>query len=213
MNNNFCTVKKAIEDVQIGKPVIIVDNHDRENEGDLMIAAEHANADLLAFMARHARGLMCLPCTSERLERLGIPMMQSNNLDKFATPFANSIDASQNVASGVSVKDRMVTITKFVSETSVPEDFAQPGHLFPLRARAGLLLERQGHTESSIELCLLANTKPVAIIIEIMNEDGTMAKIPDLEEFAKKFDLNIVSIADIFEYKYGSSNSEQEKNG
>lgn len=205
MKNYSCPVQQAIDDIQSGKPVIIIDDHDRENEGDLMIAAEKATPEILSFMARYARGLMCLPCTADRLERLSIPMMQSNNLDKFATPFANSIDASQGISSGVSVHDRMATIEKFVSEVSVPTDFAQPGHLFPLRARPGLLQERQGHTESSIELCLLANVKPVAIIIEIMNDDGTMAKLPQLEEFAKTFDLNIVAINDIFKYKYTSS--------
>jgi len=204
MNSLPCAVQQAIHDVQQGKPVIIIDNHDRENEGDLMIAAEKASPETLAFMARYARGLMCLPCTGDRLERLGISMMQSNNLDKFATPFANSIDAAKGVSSGVSIHDRLVAINKFVSESSVPEDFAQPGHLFPLKARPKLLQERQGHTESSVELCLLASLKPVAIIIEIMNDNGTMAKLPELKDFAILHNLNIVSISDIYKYKYES---------
>lgn len=198
------TIELAVNDIKAGKPVIIVDSYDRENEGDLMLAAEMATPETLAFMAKWGRGIMCLPCTSDRLERLSIPMMQSNKLDKFVTPFANSIDASEGVSTGVSVNDRMVTIQKFVSETSVPTDFAQPGHLFPLRARAGLLKERQGHTESSVELCLLADLKPVAIIIEVMNDDGSMARLPQLEELAKKFGLNMISIDEIIEHKYGT---------
>lgn len=192
-----------VSDIKAGKPVIIVDSYDRENEGDLMLAAEMATPETLAFMAKWGRGIMCLPCMADRLERLSIPMMQSNKLDKFVTPFANSIDASEGVSTGVSVNDRMVTIQKFVSETSVPTDFAQPGHLFPLRARPGLLQERQGHTESSVELCLLAGVKPVAIIIEVMNDDGSMARLPQLEELAKRFQLNMISIDEIIEYKYG----------
>ena len=126
-------MQTIINDIKAGKPVIIVDSYDRENEGDLMLAAEMATPETLAFMAKYARGIMCLPCMADRLERLSIPMMQSNKLDKFVTPFANSIDAAEGVSTGVSVNDRMVTIQKFVSETSVPTDFAQPGHLFPLR--------------------------------------------------------------------------------
>ena len=125
----------VLNDIKSGKPIIIVDSYDRENEGDLMIAAEMATPETLAFMAKWGRGIMCIPCMSERLDRLSIPMMQSNKLDKFITPFANSIDASEGVSTGVSVNDRMITIEKFVSETSFPTDFAQPGHLFPLRAR------------------------------------------------------------------------------
>jgi len=196
-------MKTILQDIKTGKPIIIVDSYDRENEGDLMIAAEMASTETLSFMARYARGIMCLPCTSDRLERLSIPMMQSNNLDKFTTPFANSIDAADGISTGVSVNDRMVTIQKFVSETSVPKDFAQPGHLFPLRACQGLLEERQGHTESSIELCLLSGMKPIAIIIEVMNDDGSMARLPQLEELAKKFQLNMISIDEIIEHKYG----------
>jgi 3,4-dihydroxy 2-butanone 4-phosphate synthase/GTP cyclohydrolase II len=198
------TIELAVNDIKAGKPVIIVDSYDRENEGDLMLAAEMATPETLAFMAKWGRGIMCLPCTADRLERLSIPMMQSNKLDKFVTPFANSIDASEGVSTGVSVNDRMVAIQKFVSETSVPTDFAQPGHLFPLRARAGLLKERQGHTESSVELCLLADLKPIAIIIEVMNDDGSMARLPQLEELAKKFGLNMISIDEIIEHKYGT---------
>ena len=202
---NSKNIEIVLNDIKSGKPIIIVDSYDRENEGDLMIAAEMATPETLAFMAKWGRGIMCIPCMSERLDRLSIPMMQSNKLDKFITPFANSIDASEGVSTGVSVNDRMITIQKFVSETSVPTDFAQPGHLFPLRARPGLLKERQGHTESSVELCILADVKPVAIIIEIMNDDGSMSRLPQLEELAKRFQLNIISIDEIIEHNYGKS--------
>lgn len=201
----FQIIQTILEDVKAGKPIIIVDSYDRENEGDLMLAAETATPETLAFMAKYARGIMCLPCFDERLSRLAIPMMHSNKLDKFVTPFANSIDAAEGSSTGVSVIDRANTIKKFVSETSKPTDFAQPGHLFPLRARPGLLQERQGHTESSVELCLLAEMKPVAIIIEVMNDDGSMARLPQLEELAKKFELNMISIDEISEYKYGKT--------
>lgn len=200
----FTNFDAIVEDINGGKPIIIVDSYDRENEGDLMIAAEKATTENLAFMAKWARGIMCLPCTQDRLDRLKIPMMHNNKLDKLATPFANSIDASTDVATGVSVADRLVAIRRFVSEESVPEDFAQPGHLFPLRGKPGLLKDRQGHTESSLELCLAANLKPIAIIIEVMNDNGTMARLPQLEELAKKFNLNIISIDDITKARYGT---------
>lgn len=198
-------IEIILNDIKAGKPIIIVDSYDRENEGDIMLAAEMATPETLAFMARWGRGIMCVPCLGERLNRLAIPMMQSNNLDKFSTPFANSIDASQGISTGVSVNDRLVTLQKFVSDTSVATDFAQPGHLFPLRASEGLLKDRQGHTESSVELCLLAEVKPVAIIIEVMNDDGSMAQLPQLSQLAKQFELNMISIDEIIEHIYGKS--------
>jgi 3,4-dihydroxy 2-butanone 4-phosphate synthase/GTP cyclohydrolase II len=201
MPSNFDSI---IEDINGGKPIIIVDSYDRENEGDLMIAAEKATIENLAFMAKWARGVMCLPCMQERLDRLEIPMMHNNKLDKLATPFANSIDASSDISTGVSVSDRLVTINRFVSEASIPGDFAQPGHLFPLRGKPNLLKDRQGHTESSIELCLAANLKPIAIIIEVMNDDGSMARLPHLEDLARRFSLNIISIDEIVEARYGT---------
>ncbi len=189
-----------LSDIRSGVPIIITDHPDREGEGDLMIAAQMATVESLAFFARHGRGLTCLPCKADRLERLNIPMAHSNKLDKFITPFANSIDASEGVSTGVSAADRKVTIDKFVSGTSVPEDFAQPGHLFPLRARAGLLKERQGHTEASVALCELAGLIPVAVIVEIMNDDGTMTKGHELVEFAQLHGLNTISIDEIIDY-------------
>lgn len=195
-----------VNDVKSGKPVLIVDDYDRENEGDIMVAADKATIENLAFMARWGRGIMCLPCLEDRLQRLDIPMMRSNNLDKFATPFANSIDSNgHGTTTGVSVSDRLITIKNFVSETSTPTDFCQPGHMFPLRARPNLLKDRTGHTESSVELCLSAGLPPVAIIIEVMNEDGSMARLPQLQELASKFNLNLISIDEIIEAKYKNS--------
>lgn len=190
----------ALKDIKNGVPIIVTDHPDREGEGDLMIAAERATVESLAFFARHGRGITCLPCTADRLERLAIPMMHSNKLDKFITPFANSIDAAQGISTGVSAADRKVTIDLFVSETSVPSDFAQPGHLFPLRARPGLLEERQGHTEAGVALCLLAGLKPVAVIVEIMCDDGRMMKGEELIEFQNHHNLNSISIDEIIDY-------------
>jgi 3,4-dihydroxy 2-butanone 4-phosphate synthase / GTP cyclohydrolase II len=189
-----------LSDIRAGIPIIITDHPDREGEGDLMIAAQMATVESLAFFARHGRGLTCLPCKADRLDRLKIPMAHSNKLDKFITPFANSIDAANDISTGVSAADRKVTIDRFVSEESVPEDFAQPGHLFPLRAREGLLKERQGHTEASVVLCELAGLVPVAVIVEIMNDDGSMTKGKELVEYAWMHGLNSISIDEIIEY-------------
>jgi 3,4-dihydroxy 2-butanone 4-phosphate synthase/GTP cyclohydrolase II len=201
--NHTNIFETILNDIKAGKPILIVDSYDRENEGDIMVAADKATVENLAFMAKWGRGVMCLPCMADRLERLEIPMMHTNKLDKFSTPFANSIDSNGDASTGVSVQDRLVAIKKFVSESSVPTDFCQPGHLFPLRGRPNLLKERQGHTESSLELCISAGLPPVAIIIEVMNDDGSMARLPQLEELASKFNLNIISIDDIIEAKYG----------
>lgn len=197
---NMKDMEIILNDVRNGKPIIIVDSLDRENEGDFMIAAEMATAENLAMFCLHGRGIMCLPCKSERLERLKIPMMPTNKLDKFTTPFANSIDAAYGVSTGVSVHDRLKTIRIFLDDVSSPNQLAQPGHLFPLRARDGLLNERQGHTEAGVALCELAGLKPVAVICEIMNEDGTMSRLPELTKISNQFNLNIVSIDRIIEY-------------
>jgi 3,4-dihydroxy-2-butanone 4-phosphate synthase len=196
-----------IDDIVAGKPVIVVDSWDRENEGDLVIAAEYATAETLAFIARYARGIMCIPCDGAILDRLEIPMSPSNSLDKLQTPFTVSIDAAEGVTTGVSVEDRMVTIRKVLDSSTVPSDLAYPGHLFPLRPRPGLLKDRQGHTEASIEMMHLAGCQPVAIICEIMNDDGSMARLPELEAFANVHNLNIISIDDLSELIYGSRQS------
>jgi len=198
-------IDQVIQDVKNGKPVIIVDDYDREFEGDIMLAAEMADKYNLIFSMRHAKGLMCLPCLQERCDRLDIPMMRTNNNDKFGTPFTVSIDAVEDTTTGMSVFDRLKTISVFLDEDSKPTQLAQPGHLFPLRARPGLLKERRGHTEGSIELCLLSGLKPVAVIIEIMNENGTMTKGEQLDEFSKIYNLSIISIEEIYNAVYNKS--------
>lgn len=197
-------MENILKDVRDGKSVIVVDSYDRENEGDLVIAAEKATIETLAFIARYARGIMCIPCDGVILDRLQIPMSPSNSLDKLQTPFTVSVDASEGVSTGVSVTDRLVTINTILNPTSVPTDLAYPGHLFPLRPRQGLLQDRQGHTEASIELvATLAGFRPAAIICEIMNDDGSMARMPELEKFALLHGLQIISIDDIQREIYG----------
>ena len=193
-------IKTILEDIRNGKPIIVVDSYDRENEGDLMIAAEKATPETLAFIAKEARGIMCIPTPKVMLDRLGIPMSPSNNNDKFSTPFTVSIDARDGVTTGVSVEDRMVTIGLVLDENTKPEQLAYPGHLFPLRPRPGLLNDRQGHTEASVQLAIMAGVKPVAIICEIMNDNGSMARVPDLIPYAEKWNLNMISIDEVIEY-------------
>lgn len=192
-------VDSAIEQLKKGKAIIVVDDYGRENEGDLVIAAQFADPQNLNFMVNEARGLMCVPITSEKAEQLQLPLM-TQNTDKFQTPFTVSVDASIG-GTGISVSDRLKTIKTILSEESKPSDLARPGHLFPLLAKKGGVLERAGHTEASIDLMKIAGLKPVAVIAEIMNEDGTMARLPQLEAFAKKHSLAIVSVKDIIEYR------------
>jgi 3,4-dihydroxy-2-butanone 4-phosphate synthase len=193
---------KIINDIKNGKPIIVVDDYDREFEGDIVLSAEMANVSNLVFAMRHAKGLMCLPCLQDRCDRLDIPMMRTNNQDKFGTPFTVSIDAVEGATTGMSVNDRLKTISIFLNENSKPNELAQPGHMFPLRARPGLLKERRGHTEASVELMIASDLKPVAVIIEIMNDDGTMTKGVQLENFAKIYDLTIISVEEIYESIY-----------
>jgi 3,4-dihydroxy 2-butanone 4-phosphate synthase/GTP cyclohydrolase II len=197
-------LQKAIEDIKNGVPVVLVDDFDREFEGDLVIAAERANRHNLNFAMKHARGLMCLPCLKERLDGFEIPMMPTNKNDKFGTPFTVSIDAVEGTTTGMSVLDRLKTIEVLLKDKDRnPLEFAQPGHLFPLRAQPGLLKDRRGHTEGAIELTNLAGLKPVAVIVEIMNEDGMMTKGEKLEDFAKQYGLQLISIEEIYEHVYG----------
>jgi len=195
-------LEATLKDVRNGIPVVIVDDSDREDEADIVIAAEKANKENIIFAVNNAKGLMCLPCNGERLERLKIPMMPTNNLDTLQTPFSVSIDAVEGTTTGMSVSDRLKTISVFLDENSRPEELSQPGHLFPLKARPGLLKERRGHTESSIALMRLAGMKEVAVIIEIMNKDCTMCKGKDLKKFVKKHKLRIVSIQEIHDELY-----------
>ena len=190
-------VYTAIEDVKRGIPIIVVDDHDRENEGDVLVAGEKANEKNLAFCMKHARGLMCLPCNEEILDRLKVPMMVQASTDKLGTPFTVSIDAT-TTTTGMSVYDRLKTISVLLDNNSTPHHLQMPGHLFPLKAKKNLLKERRGHTESSIELLRLAGLREVGVIAEIINDDGTMAKGEDIKAFAKNHNLKIISVEEIY---------------
>jgi len=195
------TIEEAIEDIKAGKMVILVDDEDRENEGDLTIAAEKVTPEAINFMAKYGRGLICLSLTEEQVEKLKLPMMVSENTSTFGTAFTVSIDAREGVTTGISAADRATTILTAIAEDAKPEDLARPGHVFPLRARKGGVLVRTGQTEGSVDLARLAGLKPAGVICEIMNEDGTMARMPELEVFAKKHGLKIVTIADLIKYR------------
>tara|TARA_E500000318_G_scaffold111885_1_gene132375 strand:- start:825 stop:1433 length:609 start_codon:yes stop_codon:yes gene_type:complete len=199
--NTTGDISTIINDIQQGKPVIIVDDEDREFEGDLTIAAQKANKYNLNFMQKHGRGLMCIPCMQSRLNELKIPMMVENQTDKYKTPFTFSVDSS-SAETGVSIDDRLKVIDTFINYNSKPDELISPGHLFPLRARDGLLKERQGHTEASVELVKLAGLEPISVIIEIMNDDGSMTKGQQLTDFAKNYFLSIVSVKEIYNAVY-----------
>lgn len=203
MNNT--KFEQILTDIRNGKPVIVVDDYDREFEGDVVISAEMANVENLIFAMKHARGLMCLPVLQETCDRLNIPMMPSNQNDKYGTPFTVSIDAIDGTTTGMSVYDRLKTISVLLNENSHPLELAQPGHLFPLRAKPGLLTERRGHTEASIELMRAAGLKPIAVIVEIMNDDGTMTKGEQLTQYSKVYNLNIISVEEIYDAVYKQS--------
>jgi|TARA_R110002074_G_scaffold286624_6_gene458400 3,4-dihydroxy-2-butanone 4-phosphate synthase len=201
-NRKFQTV---LEDLRAGKPIILVDEYDRENEGDIVIAAEKCNEENLVFTMNYAKGLMCLPCSGEILDRLELPPMVADNTDRNETPFTVSIDARDGTTTGMSVQDRMTTIGVLLDDDATPVHLTRPGHLFPLRARPGLLKERRGHTEGSIQLMELAGLKPVSMICEIMNNDGTMTKGGDLNKFAVEHGLSIISIEEVYEAAYNES--------
>ncbi|QQR81543.1 MAG: bifunctional 3,4-dihydroxy-2-butanone-4-phosphate synthase/GTP cyclohydrolase II [Deltaproteobacteria bacterium] len=194
-------VEKAIREIKAGKMVVLVDDEDRENEGDLAMAAEAVTPEAINFMAKYGRGLVCLSVTPERCEQLGLPLMVTDNTSSFGTPFTISIDAKEGTSTGISASDRAITILKAIEDNVRPGDFNRPGHIFPLRARKGGVLVRSGQTEGSVDLARLAGMKPAGVICEIMNDDGTMARMPDLEKFAKEHDLCIVTIADLISYR------------
>jgi len=200
-------VKQAVEDLRNGKPIVMVDDYDREFEGDIVLSAEKATEENLLFAMRHARGLMCLPCNQDKLDQFKIPMMHTNGCDQFGTPFATSVDAVVGATTGMSVGDRLATIRTFVSDTSEPSSLAQPGHLFPLRARPGLLTERRGHTEGCVEILKLAGLKQVGVIIEIMDEYGKMIKGESLKQFAEIYGLTFVSIEELYDEVYDQDSS------
>lgn len=195
------TIEEALEDIRQGKMVILVDDEDRENEGDLTMAAEKVTPEAINFMAKYGRGLICLSLTEERINELRLPMMVSENTSRFQTAFTISIDARHGVTTGISAADRAKTILTAIDDNAKPEDLVAPGHVFPLRGRKGGVLVRTGQTEGSIDLARLAGLKPAGVICEIMNEDGTMARMPDLQIFSKKHGLKIVTIADLIKYR------------
>ncbi len=194
-------IEAALEDMRQGKMVILVDDEDRENEGDLTMAAEKVTPEAINFMAKYGRGLICLSLTEERLNELRLPMMVSENTSRFQTAFTVSVDARKGVTTGISAADRATTILTAVDEKSVPEDLVSPGHIFPLRARQGGVLVRTGQTEGSVDLARMAGLKPAGVICEVMKDDGTMARMPDLVIFAEEYGLKIVTIADLIKYR------------
>ena len=193
--------KEIIEDIRQGKMVILMDDEDRENEGDLIMAAELVRADDINFMARYGRGLICLTLTRERCERLRLPMMVSQNNERHTTNFTISIEAAEGVTTGISAADRAVTVRTAVASNAKASDLVQPGHIFPLMAQPGGVLTRAGHTEAGCDLARLAGLEPASVIVEILNEDGTMARRPDLEKFAADHNIKIGTIADLIEYR------------
>ncbi len=197
----FATVEEAAELYRRGQFVIIVDDEDRENEGDLCIAAEKVTAETVNFMARFGRGLICLALTEERCNELDLPLMVEHNTTNFGTAFTVSIEARGRVTTGISARDRAETVRVAIDPKTRPHDLARPGHVFPLRARKGGVLKRAGQTEASVDLAAIAGMGPAAVICEIMNEDGTMARLPDLREFAVRHGLKIISVADIIKYR------------
>ncbi len=195
------TVEQAIEEIAAGKMVILVDDEDRENEGDLTMAAEKVTPEAINFMAKYGRGLICLSLTSEKCDQLDLPMMVKNNTSPFETGFTVSIEAKRGVTTGISAADRATTILTAVADTATSRDLVRPGHIFPLRARNGGVMVRVGQTEGSVDLARLAGLKPAGVICEIMDEDGTMARMPALEKFSEKHGIGIVTIADLVEYR------------
>src|SRR5512140_2579900 len=201
MSRKFDSIEDVVGDLQKGRMVIVVDDADRENEGDLIMAAEFVTPAAINFMAKFGRGLICVPTTSERLQQLGIERMVQQNRESFKTDFQISVDAARGITTGISAPDRAETIRIMAEPTAVPEDLAQPGHVFPLRARPGGVLQRAGHTEAAVDLVQLAGCRTVAVICEIMSDDGTMARLPELVKFARKHRLKICTIADLIQFR------------
>src|SRR6056300_1226130 len=197
----LASVPEILDDIRAGKMVILMDDEDRENEGDLIIAAEKVTPEIINFMATEACGLICMPITQERAQQLRIPLMVRDNRSQHETNFTVSIDASEQLGPGISAVQRSHTIQKAVAANAQPADIRQPGHIFPLVAKPGGVLKRAGHTEAGVDLARMAGLAPAAVIVEIMNPDGTMARRPELEVFAKEHGLNMGTIADLIEYR------------
>jgi len=199
--NPFCSVEEAIEEIKNGKVIIVVDDEDRENEGDFICAAEYVTPDIVNFMVTHGRGMLCVALSKKRLDELNLPLMVDTNSALHGTQFTITVDAIEGTTTGISAADRALTIKKLVDENSKPEDFARPGHIFPLRAFDEGVLRRAGHTEAAVDLCRLANLKPAGVLCEILREDGEMARVPELIEVAKKFNLKILTVQDLIQYR------------
>ena len=201
-NTQLNTISEAIEDIRNGKVIIVVDDENRENEGDFLAAAEKVTPEMINFMATHGRGLICAPLTEARCKELELGMMVNNNTDPMETAFTVSVDLrGKGVTTGISAADRALTIKSLIEKGTKPFDLARPGHIFPLKAKEGGVLRRTGHTEAAIDFARLAGLQPAGVIVEIMNEDGTMARLPELLKVAKKFDIKIVSIEDLVAYR------------
>jgi len=206
LSDAISPIEDIIADARAGKMYILVDHEDRENEGDLIIPAEFANADAINFMATYGRGLICLPMTAERIDGLGLPMMAVNNSSRHETAFTVSIEAREGVSTGISAGDRALTVATAINEQNTMAQIATPGHIFPLRAKRGGVLVRAGHTEASVDISRLAGLNPSAVICEIMNDDGTMSRLPELVEFGKKHGLKIGTISDLIKYRARNDN-------
>src|SRR5258706_10566852 len=201
IKQRFNTIESVITDLQKGRMVIVVDDADRENEGDLIMAGQFVTPQAINFMAKYGRGLICVPTTSERLQQLGIERMVRQNRETFKTDFQVSVDAARGITTGISAADRAETIRIMGEPTAVPEDLVQPGHVFPLRARPGGVLQRAGHTEAAVDLVRLAGGRPIGVICEIMSDDGSMARLPELIKFAARHRLKVCTIADLIQFR------------
>ena len=199
--NPFCSVDEAIEEIKNGRVIIVVDDEDRENEGDFICAAEYVTPDIVNFMVTHGRGMLCVALSKKRLDELDLPLMVDSNSALHGTQFTITVDAIEGTTTGISAADRALTIKKLVDEKSKPADFARPGHIFPLRAFEEGVLRRAGHTEAAVDLCRLANLKPAGVLCEILRDDGEMARVPELIDVAKKFNLKILTVQDLIQYR------------
>lgn len=202
MKSPFCKVEEAIEDIRAGKMVLVVDDEDRENEGDLVMAAEKATPESINFMTKYARGLVCVPVSNEQASKLGLCLMVEENTDRHGTAFTVSVDATQGTTTGISAHERAQTARVLADPGSSPEDLRRPGHMFPLIAKKGGVLKRAGHTEAAVDLAKHAGLRPAGVICEVMNDDGTMARLPQLTEFAREHSLKILSIEDLISYRH-----------
>jgi 3,4-dihydroxy 2-butanone 4-phosphate synthase/GTP cyclohydrolase II len=201
MKRTFDTIESVVEDIRAGKMVILVDDADRENEGDLIMAAEKVTSAAVNFMTKFGRGLICVPTTADRLKQLGVEQMVTQNRESFRTDFQVSVDAAKGITTGISAADRAKTIQVMADPTAVPEDLVQPGHVFPLRARPGGVLQRAGHTEAAVDLVKLAGCRPMGVICEILSDDGSMARLPELMKFARKHKVRIGTIEELIKYR------------